>query len=28
MLELPWLVALGWYLAVMMQDDASGAAAG
>ena len=25
--ELPWLVALGWYLAVMMQDDASGAAA-
>jgi len=26
MIELPWLVALGWYLAVMMQDDASGAA--
>jgi len=25
--ELPWLVALGWYLAVMMQNDASGAAA-
>ena len=26
--ELPWMVALGWYIAVMMQDDASGAAAG
>jgi hypothetical protein len=25
--ELPWLVALGWYLSIMMQDDASGAAA-
>jgi len=25
--ELPWLVALGWYLAVKMHDDAGGAAA-
>src|SRR5262245_26243075 len=25
--ELPWLVALGWYLAVKMQDDAGGGAA-
>lgn len=24
--ELPWLVALGWYLAVMMQHDSAGAA--
>jgi hypothetical protein len=26
--ELPWMVALGWYLAIKMRDDASGAAAG
>jgi len=26
--ELPWIVALGWYLAVKMHDDAAGAAAG
>jgi hypothetical protein len=26
--ELPWLVALGWYLVVKMVDDSSGAAAG
>jgi len=25
--ELPWIVALGWYLAVKMRDDSSGAAA-
>ena len=25
--ELPWLVALGWYLAIKMHDDAGGAAA-
>ena len=25
--ELPWLVPLGWYLAVMMQQDSAGAAA-
>lgn len=25
--ELPWLVALGWYLAVKMHDDAAGTAA-
>jgi hypothetical protein len=25
--ELPWLVALGWYLAVKMHDDAGGVAA-
>jgi hypothetical protein len=25
--ELPWMVALGWYLAVKMHDDASGVAA-
>ena len=25
--ELPWLVALGWYLAVKMRDDAAGGAA-
>lgn len=25
--ELPWIVALGWYLAVKMRDDAGGAAA-
>jgi hypothetical protein len=25
--ETPWMVALGWYLAIKMQDDASGAAA-
>ena len=26
--ELSWIVALGWYLAVKMHDDAAGAAAG
>jgi len=26
--ELPWMVALGWYLAIKMHDDASGATAG
>ena len=25
--ELPWIVALGWYLTVKMQDDAAGAGA-
>ena len=25
--ELPWLVVLGWYLTVLMRDDAAGAGA-
>ena len=25
--ELPWMVMLGWYLAVMMRSDSSGGAA-
>ncbi len=25
--EMPWMVALGWYLAIKMQDDSAGAAA-
>jgi hypothetical protein len=27
LVELPWLVALGWYLAIKMHDDAAGGAA-
>ncbi len=27
LLELPWIVALGWYLVIKMQDDSTAAAA-